>query len=65
MARRDYERIIKDGTGALMVHRGKVHKYLGMTLDAMKKQSQQQVKTDSKLLCERETKLVQHWTIYL
>ena len=31
--RRDYESIFEDGSGAMAVHRGKVHKYLGMTLD--------------------------------
>ena len=31
--RRDYESIFEDGSGAMKVHRGKVHKYLGMTLD--------------------------------
>ena len=31
--RKDYESIFEDGSGAMKVHRGKVHKYLGMTLD--------------------------------
>ena len=31
--RRDYESIFEDGSGAMTVHRGKIHKYLGMTLD--------------------------------
>jgi hypothetical protein len=31
--RRDYESIFEDGSGEMKVHRGKVHKYLGMTLD--------------------------------
>ena len=31
--RRDYERIFKDGSGKMKVNRGKVHKYLGMSLD--------------------------------
>jgi hypothetical protein len=31
--RRDYESIFEDGSGAMVVHRGKVHKYLGMTID--------------------------------
>lgn len=29
----DYESIFEDGSGEMKVHRGKVHKYLGMTLD--------------------------------
>jgi hypothetical protein len=29
----EYESIFKDGSGALKVHRGKVHKYLEMSLD--------------------------------
>jgi hypothetical protein len=29
----EYERIFEDGTGAMTVSRGKIHKYLGMTLD--------------------------------
>ncbi len=29
----EYESIFKDGSGAMKVHRGKVHKYLGMSLD--------------------------------
>jgi hypothetical protein len=29
----DYESIFEDGTGAMKVSRGKIHKYLGMTLD--------------------------------
>ena len=28
-----YESLFEDGTGKMTVHRGKVHKYLGMTLD--------------------------------
>ena len=31
--RKDYESIFKDGSGAMVVHQGKVHKYLGMTID--------------------------------
>jgi hypothetical protein len=31
--REDYESILEDGTGAMTVSRGKIHKYLGMTLD--------------------------------
>jgi hypothetical protein len=31
--RAEYESIFEDGLGAMKVHRGKVHKYLGMTLD--------------------------------
>jgi hypothetical protein len=31
--RQDYERIFEDGFGAMTVSRGKIHKYLGMTLD--------------------------------
>ncbi len=31
--RRDYKSIFKDGSGKMKVSRGKVHKYLGMTLD--------------------------------
>jgi hypothetical protein len=31
--REEYESIFEDGSGAMKVHRGKVHKYLGMTLD--------------------------------
>jgi hypothetical protein len=31
--RREYESIFEDGSGAMTVHRGKVHTYLGMTLD--------------------------------
>ena len=31
--RNEYENIFEDGTGAMAVSRGKVHKYLGMTLD--------------------------------
>ena len=29
----EYERIFEDGSGEMKVHRGKVHKYLGMSLD--------------------------------
>ncbi len=29
----EYESIFEDGSGAMKVHRGKVHKYLGMALD--------------------------------
>jgi len=32
----EYESIFEDGSGAMTVHRGKVHKYLGMTLDFSK-----------------------------
>ena len=31
--RSEYESIFEDGSGAMKVHRGKVHKYLGMSLD--------------------------------
>ncbi len=31
--RREYESIFEDGSGAMTVHRGKVHEYLGMVLD--------------------------------
>jgi hypothetical protein len=31
--REEYERIFEGGTGAMTVSRGKIHKYLGMTLD--------------------------------
>ena len=31
--REEYESIFEDGSGAMKVHRGKVHKYLGITLD--------------------------------
>jgi hypothetical protein len=31
--RAKYESMFEDGSGAMKVHRGKVHKYLGMTLD--------------------------------
>jgi hypothetical protein len=31
--REEYESIFEDGTGAMTVSRGKIHKYLGMTLD--------------------------------
>ncbi len=30
---RDYKSIFKDGSGAMVVHQGDVHKYLGMTID--------------------------------
>ena len=30
---RDFEKVFKDGTGKLKAHQGKVHEYLGMTLD--------------------------------
>ena len=29
----EYESIFEDGSGEMKVHRGKVHKYLGMSLD--------------------------------
>ena len=35
--RAEYESIFEDGSGAMKVHRGKVHKYLGMTLDFTKR----------------------------
>ena len=35
--RRDYESIFEDGSGAMVVHRGKKHKYLGMSIDFSKK----------------------------
>jgi hypothetical protein len=31
--RQEYESIFEDGSGAMTVSRGKIHKYLGMTLD--------------------------------
>jgi hypothetical protein len=31
--RQEYESIFKDGSGAMIVSRGKIHKYLGMTMD--------------------------------
>ena len=31
--RAEYESIFKDGSGVMKVHRGKIHKYLGMPLD--------------------------------
>jgi hypothetical protein len=31
--RQEYESIFEDGSGAMMVSRGKIHKYLGMTRD--------------------------------
>jgi hypothetical protein len=31
--RQEYESISEDGSGAMMVSRGRIHKYLGMTLD--------------------------------
>jgi hypothetical protein len=31
--RAECESIFEDGLGAMKVHRGKIHKYLGMTLD--------------------------------
>ena len=31
--RAEYESILEDGSGVMKVHRGKVHKYLGMSLD--------------------------------
>jgi hypothetical protein len=31
--RRDYESIFEDGSGAMVVHRGLVHRYLSMTID--------------------------------
>jgi hypothetical protein len=31
--RQEYESIFEDGSGAITVSRGKIHKYLGMTLD--------------------------------
>ena len=31
--RKDYESIFEDGSGKMKINRGKVHKYLGMTLD--------------------------------
>ncbi len=33
----EYESIFKDGSGEMKVHRGKVHKYLEMTLDSSHK----------------------------
>jgi hypothetical protein len=32
--RQEYESIFEDGSGAMMVSRGNIHKYLGMTLDS-------------------------------
>ena len=34
-----YESIFEDGSGELKVHRGKVHKYLGMSLDFFKQRT--------------------------
>jgi hypothetical protein len=31
--RQDYESIFEDGSGAMVVHQGLVHRYLGMTID--------------------------------
>jgi hypothetical protein len=31
--RQEYESIFKDGSGSMTVSRGKIHKYIGMTLD--------------------------------
>jgi hypothetical protein len=31
--RQEYESIFEDGSGAMTVSRGKIHKYIGMTLD--------------------------------
>ncbi len=31
--RQDYESIFKDGSGTMVVHRGLVHRYLGMTIN--------------------------------
>ena len=31
--RSEYENVFEDGSGLMKVHRGKIHKYLGMTLD--------------------------------
>jgi hypothetical protein len=31
--RQEFESIFEDGSGAMTVSRGKIHKYLGMTLD--------------------------------
>ncbi len=31
--RQDYESIFKDGSGAMVVHQGLVHRYLGMTIN--------------------------------
>jgi hypothetical protein len=31
--RQEYESIFEDGSGEMTVSRGKIHKYLGMTLD--------------------------------
>ncbi|MGL5934919.1 MAG: reverse transcriptase domain-containing protein, partial [Cetobacterium sp.] len=36
--RKEYEYIMEDGSGKMKVHRGKVHEYLGMTLDYTEKQ---------------------------
>ena len=30
---KNYERIFEDGSGNMKISRGKIHKYLGMTLD--------------------------------
>ena len=35
--RKEYENIFEDGSGKMKVHRGKVHEYLGMTLDFSEK----------------------------
>ena len=34
--REEYQRIFENGSGTVQVNRGKVHKYLGMTLDYYK-----------------------------
>ena len=44
--RRDYESIFEDGSGEMKVHRGKVHKYLGMTLDFTSKHQVRITMTD-------------------
>jgi hypothetical protein len=31
--RSEYENVFEDGSGLMKVHRGKTHKYLGMSLD--------------------------------
>jgi hypothetical protein len=31
--RQEYESIFEDGSGAMLVNRGKIHQYLGMALD--------------------------------
>jgi len=43
---RDYESIFEDGSGKMKVHRGKIHKCLGMTLDFSTKRQVKMTMTD-------------------